>query len=424
MNEPIRLKQVFCKIQSGVWGDEADGVDDVICIRVADFNRDNFTVSDAKLTLRSVVIKDRKPRLLQKGDLIIEKSGGGEKQPVGAVAYFDKDYEAITSNFMAFLRPKPQYNGRFLSYVFSSLYDLRINTKSIKQTTGIQNIDLESYLNESFSFPPFPIQKTIAAYLDKETSRIDELIAKKERQIELLQEKRQAIITRAVTKGLDPKAKMVDSGVEWIGEIPEGWEILKIKHATSILRGKFSHRPRNDPAFYDGDYPFIQTGDVANSDIYIKNWSQTLNENGFSVSKEFPRGTLVMTIAANIGDVAILDFTACFPDSIVGFIPQKRANLKFLFWLFKRMKGEFLLEAPVNTQGNLNIERVGTMLIPVPPIDKQLRIVYFIEKQIGEISHTVEVIGGSIALLREYRSSLITAAVSGQIDVAKMEAAG
>ncbi|WP_222620524.1 restriction endonuclease subunit S [Sphaerospermopsis sp. LEGE 00249] len=114
-----------------------------------------------------------------------------------------------------------------------------------------------------------------------------------------------------------PYSEYKNSGVEWLGKIPGHWEVKKIKYISTILRGKFSHRPRNDPKLYDGDYPFIQTGDIAATDKYITTYEQTLNALGFAVSKQFPKGTLVMAIAANIGDVAILDFPACFPDSIV-----------------------------------------------------------------------------------------------------------
>src|SRR5207302_6808640 len=107
---------------------------------------------------------------------------------------------------------------------------------------------------------------------------INALIAKKERLIELLQEKRAALISHAVTKGLDPTVRMKDSGVEWLGEIPEHWEVNRLKHVASILRGKFSHRPRNDPRLYDGPYPFIQTVDITATTKYIPDYQQTLNE--------------------------------------------------------------------------------------------------------------------------------------------------
>jgi type I restriction enzyme, S subunit len=182
--------------------------------------------------------------------------------------------------------------------------------------------------------------------LDRETGRIDTLITKKERQIELLKEKRAALISHAVTKGLDPTVPLKDSGVEWLGQIPMHWQVKKVNFLAAILRGKFSHRPRNDPQLYDRPYPFIQTCDIVSSNKYIKEHQQTLNELVFAVSKEFPRGTLVMSIAANIGDLAILEFPACFPDSIVGFFPKAQVDLNYLYYNLESMKQELKITAP------------------------------------------------------------------------------
>lgn len=142
------------------------------------------------------------------------------------------------------------------------------------------------------TYPPIAEQASIIAFLDRETAKIDALVAEQERLIALLKEKRQAVISYAVTKGLNPNAPMKDSGIEWLGEIPAHWEVKGIRHFATVLRGKFTHRPRNDPAYYDGDYPFIQTGDITGAARFITSYRQTLNELGASVSKEFPSGTL------------------------------------------------------------------------------------------------------------------------------------
>lgn len=151
----------------------------------------------------------------------------------------------------------------------------------------------------------------------------------------LLQEKRAALISHAVTKGLDSNTPMKDSGIEWLGEIPTHWEVKPIKYLSHILRGKFTHRPRNDPRFYDGLYPFIQTGNIASAGKYITDYQQTLNALGYAVSKEFPAGTFVLSIAAHIGDVAILGFPACFPDSIVGLVPK---NIIYLDCVYRSLQ--------------------------------------------------------------------------------------
>src|SRR5262249_17838383 len=152
------------------------------------------------------------------------------------------------------------------------------------------------------------------------------------------------------TRGLNPDAPLKDSGVPWLGMVPKHWEVKRLKTATSVLRGKFTHRPRNDPRFYDGPFPFIQTGDVATPEKYIPSCSQTLNREGYAFSKEFPSGTVVMAIAANVGDVAILTFNACFPDSVVGFFPSVGTHTVFLYYQLSSMRHEMLRTATLNTQ--------------------------------------------------------------------------
>lgn len=268
--------------------------------------------------------------------------------------------------------------------------------------------------------PPQDEQIQISRYLDWQTSKINKFIKAKKKLITLLKEQKQNIINEAVTKGINPDAKMKDSGVAWLGEIPEHWETRRIKTITKILRGKFSFRPRNDPSLYDGIYPFIQTGDIARTGKYVTTYKQTLNEKGFLVSKEFPKGTLTMTIAANIGEVAILNYKACFPDSVVGFVPRATI-VDFLYYLFLAMKSELINAAPVNTQGNLNVERVGNMMGILPPIEEQESIVEYIEKETALIDKTIARTEQEIELIQEYRTRLVSDVVTGQIDVRSVE---
>ncbi len=155
-----------------------------------------------------------------------------------------------------------------------------------------QNLDFTDLKRMPVLIPPREEQSAIAAFLAYADHRINRLIRAKRRLIELLNEQKRAIIHRAVTRGLDPNVRLKPSGVEWLGDVPEHWKVRRIKQVSKILRGKFSHRPRNDPDMYDGPYPFIQTGDVSRAAKFITAYSQTLNERGLSVSKMFPSGTL------------------------------------------------------------------------------------------------------------------------------------
>lgn len=280
-----------------------------------------------------------------------------------------------------------------------------------------QNLSWADFKYLPCVLPPPDEQSAIVRFLDHANGKIERAIRAKRKLIGLLNEQKQAIIHRAVTCGLDPNVKLKPSGIPWLGDVPGHWEVRRVKQVTKILRGKFTHRPRNDPSLYGGLYPFIQTGAVARAKKFITEYKQTLNERGMAVSKLFPRGTLCMTIAANIGDVAILDFEACFPDSVVGFVPKSVIDRDFLYLVFKLMKEEFLRDAPVNTQGNLNVERIGVKGIPLPPPEEQHHIVAFVEKETKPFEAASARTEREIDLLREYRTTLTAEVVTGKLDV-------
>ena len=262
--------------------------------------------------------------------------------------------------------------------------------------------------------PPLPEQHRIAAYLDASCAAIDAAVAAKRRQLETLDALVLAVIHQAVTRGINAAVKVRQSGMDWLPEVPEHWQVQQIKRTCEIVRGKFTHRPRNDPAFYGGEYPFVQTGDITAARKYIRTYSQTLNDLGLSVSKTFPRGTLVMSIAANIGDVAILDFEACFPDSMVGLIPRHKTDLNFLYYMMRAMKGIMLRSAVISTQLNLNNVRIGTNFAAFPPIKEQKTIGEYLDAKEQEALAVKETLDQQIATLTAYRKSLIHECVTGQ----------
>ncbi|KAI5915591.1 restriction endonuclease subunit S [Thauera sp. 2A1] len=167
-----RLRRTTSKETNGFWGDEPIGDEnDISCIRVADFDRLRRRVKDVDKTQRSVPTSKRGARLLRRGDLLLEKSGGGEQTPVGCVVLYDEDGIAITSNFIAKLSPLTNYDSRFLCYLHQALYDLGITMLSVKQTTGIQNLDAFWYLNELAPFPPSAEQVEIVDHTRARNSR-------------------------------------------------------------------------------------------------------------------------------------------------------------------------------------------------------------------------------------------------------------
>ncbi|NDO18694.1 hypothetical protein FMM68_03385 [Lachnospiraceae bacterium MD329] len=199
--EVNRLKYCFTFHQGGAWGEEAaNNKNDRICIRVADFNYQNLTVKNSdQYTIRNYSEKQINNLTIHTGDLLIEKSGGGEHSPVGRVVIYNKGFNALCANFIELLRVKNNHNSNFLNYLFSMMYSMKINKKYFNQTTGIQNLNITAYLNEKISLPPLDIQHRIAEYLDKKTVEIDNLITDITTQIEKLKEYRQAIISESVT---------------------------------------------------------------------------------------------------------------------------------------------------------------------------------------------------------------------------------
>jgi type I restriction enzyme S subunit len=351
-------------------------------------------------------------KLVQPGDLAYNKMRAWQ----GAVGV--SEFLGIVSPAYVVQRPQEGIQSRYLHYL---LRTPAFAKEAERWSYGITS-DMWSLRSEHFKLiyaclPPLPEQSAIVRVLDHANRKIRRYIRAKQKLIKLLEEQKQAVIHRAVTRGLDPDVRLKPSGVEWLGEVPEHWEVRWVKQVAQVLRGKFTHRPRNDPTLYDGPYPFIQTGDVARATKSITSYRQTLNERGLAVSKLFPAGTLVMTIAANIGDVAVLDFEACFPDSVVGFVPRDGVARDFLYYVFRAMKPELLSEAPVNTQGNLNVERIGSRRVALAPEREQRLIARGIEAGTIALNAGADRCQREITLLREFRTRLIADVVTGKLDV-------
>ena len=365
----------------------------------------------------SATPEERAKFQLRAGDVCVTKDSE-EWSDIAVPAFVVEDIPDLLCGYhLAMARPKKdRLTGAYLARAFGAR---GINEQFQVEALGITRYGLGQHalINGVFPVPPLDEQRAMAEFLDRETERLDALMAKKEQLIALLLERRSTLISHAVTKGLNPNASMRDTGIPWLGKVPKHWEVKRLKYMATVLRGKFTHRPRTDPSLYDGKYPFIQTGDVASANKYINEHHQTLNEKGLAVSQMFPKGTMVMTIAANIGDTAILNFDACFPDSIVGFFPKRGVNLEFLFRIISAMKAEMMSTAVENTQLNLNVERIVNLHAMCPPESEQTAIADYLDRETGKIDALISRVRDGITALREYRTALISAVVSGKIAV-------
>lgn len=196
-----RIKYDVTRSAAGVWGDEEKGnEDDIVCYRIADYDYSKGVLDNDNPTVRNIPAKDRQGRLLKKGDLLIEKSGGGDIWPVGRVVRYNYDLEAVSSNFIHSVTVDEQkIDPDFLYYYFRFLYANKVNLLYFNQTTGIQNLKVSAYLSQSLFAPELTEQKEIVDYLNKECSSYDTSIEKAKKQINLLKEYKQSLITEVVT---------------------------------------------------------------------------------------------------------------------------------------------------------------------------------------------------------------------------------
>lgn len=198
--EVLSLKRLFSARRGGAWGEDATNNEgDIICLRVADFNYDELCIKEGDKTIRNYSPQTIKNLRLKSNDLLIEKSGGGEKTPVGR-CILPTGYEGcLYANFIERLTIKTNCYNKYIVYLMSVAYLNRINTPHIKQTTGIQNLDMEGYLSEDVAIPSLDEQKQIADYLDEKCAKIDEIIALRTEQINQLKEYKKSLIYEYVT---------------------------------------------------------------------------------------------------------------------------------------------------------------------------------------------------------------------------------
>lgn len=315
------------------------------------------------------------------------------------------------NNHAHVLRPSRSLDAAFLAAALNCV-DYRAfidGTTRDKLTQGDMN-------SISIQFPPKAEQRAIAAFLDRETAQVDALVAKKERLIALLQEQRTALITGTVTKGVNPTVPMKDSGVEWLGEIPTHWEVKKIKRLCLVRRGA-SPRPIEDPIYFDdeGEYAWVRIADVTASERYLERTTQRLSPLGKSKSVALEPGDLFVSIAATVGKPIITKIKCCIHDGFVYFVGLHE-NREFLFYVFscgEPYKGL----GKLGTQLNLNTDTIGDIYLPRPADAEQEAIVQYLDRETARIDALVAKVCEAIERLKELRAALVSAAVTGKIDV-------
>lgn len=424
----LMFKRIIESVKNGIWGDEPkQNEDDIPCIRILNFNRNEMEVNIDDLTTRNIPILKQRDYILKKGDLLIEKSGGGEKNPVGFVVRYNHDLPAVYANFMAKISlNENEAKSDYIKYLCSNIYNKRIHLDSVNQTTGIQNLDTETYFKRFIPLPDINEQEKIAKFLDEKTAQFDSIISKKEALIEKLEEAKKSLISEVVTgkvkvvKSYDgyelvkrKKEEMKDSGVEWLGDIPKEWDIKRLKYLFEIkkdIAGKLG-------------YDVLS---VTQSGIKIKD----ITKNEGQLSMDYSKYQLV----------EISDFIMNHMDLLTGFVDCSKFNgvtspdyrvfklknnnnckeyYNFIFQSCYYNKIFYGLAQGVSGMGRwrLQTDKFLNFVLPLPSINEQRIIAEIVEKKVDEFKKLKDRLESNIEKLKEAKQSLISEAVTGKIEI-------
>jgi type I restriction enzyme S subunit len=303
-------------------------------------------------------------------------------------------------------------------FMFYWFLGLRQQIISLATGGGQPNVSQEILRSLRVACPDEIEQNQIATFLDRETAKIDELVAEQRRLMALLKEKRQAVISHAVTRGLNPDAPLKPSGIEWLGDVPEHWEVGALGYLATVSSG--STPDRGNPAFWGGDIPWIKTGEIDYLPICrAEEFITTAGLHGSSAKMSEP-GTMLMAMygqGVTRGRVAILEVAAAYNQACAAISLGNRIDNKFAQNFFIAAYHFIRDTGNETSQMNLSTGIIQKFQLTIPPIDEQIEINSFLDKEVAVIDTLTTEAQRAIDLLQERRTALISAAVTGQIDV-------
>jgi type I restriction enzyme S subunit len=359
---------------------------------------------------------------LHKDDVLITKDSES-RDDIAVPAYVARDLPGVLCGYhLALVRPQQEeVIGRFLHYCFlegSVAHQFTVGANGITRFGLSQDVLNDAHL----PVPPLPTQRTIASFLDRETARIDTLIKKKERLLELLEEKRTALITQAVIKGLDPDVPMKDSGVEWLGEIPAHWEVVPLKR---LLVKPLQYGANESGVTFDPKLPrYIRITDIDHaSELRSLDQAQSLPEDraaGYIVGEG---DVLFARSGATAGKSFLIRPSmgcAAFAGYLIRAVPHPSRLIGEWLWSYSRSSAYLRWLASIFVQAtiqNVSAEKYGNLPVPCPPAGEQQRILARLSTPGARLDRLRSKVERAVELLREYRTALISAAVTGQLDI-------
>jgi type I restriction enzyme S subunit len=354
-------------------------------------------------------------------DVVVAKITPCFENGKGALASGLTSGVALGTTELHVVRAGPDLESRFLFYISISDHFRDIGESEMYGAGGQKRIP-DTFIDDfRVALPPVPEQRVIADFLDRETARIDALIGKKRRLRDLLEEKRLAVITHAVTKGLDPNAPMKDSGILWLGQIPTHWGVQKVKYAVNQVVDCLHTTPH-----YEGDllYPAVRTADVVRGKLLLEQVrlvSEEVYQERIQRLKPEAGDILYSREGERFGMAALvpLGVDLCLGQRMMMFRLQPDAVPAYFMWAMnsEAISQQVTLYTGGATSPHVNIRDVINFSIPHPPSDEQLHIARYIGLECAHVDRVAEQIMRAMASLSEYRSALITNAVTGKIDV-------
>ena len=348
----------------------------------------------------------------QVGDILF-----GKLRPYLAKAYLAEFPGAAVGDFHV-MRPITMHlHGHYVLYLILNKGVISLIDGS---TFGAKmpRVNWEFMANIPLPLPTLPEQQAITAFLDRETGRIEALIAKKKRLLSLLAEQRTALISRAVTKGLNPSVKLKPSGVEWLGDVPEHWDVWKIAHGFELI-GSGTTPPSDELEWYDGSIPWITTSELRES--VICSTEKTVTKEAtlkFSALKIFPKGSLAIAMyGATIGRLGIFGIDASTNQACCVMHGGQVFSIPFVYFWMQAFKESIILLASGGGQPNISQDKIKSIKISCPSISEQQAITAYLDRETAKIDTLSAKVLMAIERLKEYRTALISAAVTGKIDV-------
>lgn len=418
-----RLKLHLARNDGGAWGDDPDGEGDTIVLRSTEQTIDGRW-SLEEPALRRLTREEREATRLLEGDLVVTKSSGSSLH-IGKTTIVDSEVLALRcgySNFMQRLRTAPSLIPRFAWYLLNhSLVRKQFDVMS-SSTTGLANLNAGLIGSVLVPVPPAEEQVAIVLFLDRETAKIDALVEEQRRLIELLKEKRQAVISHAVTKGLYPNVKMKPSGVEWLGDVPAHWDVAPCGYRYQGQLGRMLNEERSRG---DDLRPYlrvfdVQWGAINTDDLPVMDFPQDARER-YRLS---PGDLLVNEGGSYVGRSAIWrgELEECYYQKALHRLrphDHGRDSSDFLLFVMEMATkmGVFVAGGNQTTIDHLTAEQLRSQRLPFPPFEEQMEISRFVSRETDKLNRLESQVIAATDLLTERRSALISAAVTGKIDV-------